>query len=294
VYAKVRDTKLFFDVEGAGIVVGESSVRKRPTAILIHGGLGIDHTSRRIRYARLSKRVQVVHFDQRGHGRSARDDPSSWTLDEHVEDLEALRIYLGLGRIVSLGTSYGATVAMAHAARYSESVSHLMLIAPAGHSGYVSRARQIVAQRGTAEQISQCEDLFCGRLDTTEKMRRYFEVMGSLYSLPHNCILPGGTLEPSGWSPEALNRAHGPGGFLRSYDLRPELSRIQARTRICAGRYDFICAPEFSQEIHQLIPHSELRIFDGSAHTIAADEPEALMDVMFGVLVYAANSSCGQ
>ncbi len=62
--------------------------------------------------------MQVVYFDHRGQGRSARGDVARYTLDENVEDMEALREHLGLGPIVSIGTSYGGMVAMAHAARY--------------------------------------------------------------------------------------------------------------------------------------------------------------------------------
>jgi proline iminopeptidase len=63
--------------------------------------------------------------------------------------MEALRQYLGLGPVVSIGMSYGGKVAMAHAARYPEAISHLVLVATAAHHGSLERARQIVAERGT-------------------------------------------------------------------------------------------------------------------------------------------------
>ena len=129
-------------------------MRERPTAFLIHGGPGGDHTSLKAPYGKLAEKMQLVYFDQRGDGRSAACKPEKCTLDETVEDMEALRRYLGLGPVVSIGTSYGGMVAMAHAARYPKSVSHLVLVITAAHSGFVERARQIVAERGTAEQIS--------------------------------------------------------------------------------------------------------------------------------------------
>ena len=55
-------------------------------------------------------------------------------------------------------------------------------------------------------------------------------------------------------SPEPLNRAFGPEGFLRRFDLRSELGRITAPTLVLAGRHDWICPPEFSEEIARLIP----------------------------------------
>jgi proline iminopeptidase len=284
--ARIRDSEIFFDIEGAGLVADGSCMRERPTAFLIHGGPGVDHTSMKSRCGKLTERMQLVYFDHRGQGRSARGDPRTYTLDENVEDMEALRRYLGLGPIVSIGTSYGGAVAMAHAARYPESVSHLMLVGTVAHGGYVERAKQIAAERGTAEQRSLCENLFAGRLDTPEKMRHYFEVTGSLYSRKHDPALARAGFDRAILSPEPQNRAHGPGGFLRSFDLRPELSAITAPTLILAGRHDWICAPEFSAEIHRLIPGSDLRIFEESGHLIAADEPQNFLDAIAGFVVY--------
>src|SRR5262245_38787193 len=102
---------------------------EKPTAFLVHGGPGVDHTEAKSSCALLADRLQLVYFDHRGQGRSARGDERKYTLDENVQDMEALRQYLGLGPIVSIGTSYGGMVAMAHAARYPHAVSHLVLVA---------------------------------------------------------------------------------------------------------------------------------------------------------------------
>ena len=70
--------------------------------------------------------------------------------------------------------------------------------------------------------------------------------------------------------------------FLRHFDLRDELRRIRAPTLILAGRHDWICPVEFSEEIQRLIPGSELRVFEGSSHSIRSDEPEAMIDAILG------------
>jgi proline iminopeptidase len=231
-----------------------------------------------------------VYFDHRGHGRSARGDPDKYTLEENVEDMEALRRHLGLEQIVTVGASYGGMVAMAHAARYPAAVSHLILVATAAHGGYAKRARELVRERGTAEQIALCEDLFAGRIDTAEKLRAYYQVMGPLYSRRYDPAQSKLGMERAILSPDALNKAHGPGGFLRTFDLRPQLGAITAPTLIVAGRHDWICAPEFSAEIGALIPDSDLRIFEDSGHTIGGDEPQKLLDAIAGFLVYRTRS----
>jgi proline iminopeptidase len=284
--ARIRGTEIYFDVEGMGLVPEGARMVERPVAFVIHGGPGGDHTGFKPALTPLAERMQLVYFDHRGQGRSAKGDPATYTLDENVEDMEALRQHLGLGPIVSIGTSYGGMVAMAHAARYPRSVSHLVLVVTAAHAGFNARARQLVAERGTAEQKEVAAQLWAGALDTPEKLRRYYDVMGPLYSRSHDPVAAKAGRDRGILSPEALNRAFAPGGFLQHYDLRPELARIVAPTLILAGRHDWICPPEFSEEIHRLVPGSDLRIFEESSHSIRADEPRKMIDAIAGFVAY--------
>jgi proline iminopeptidase len=284
--ARIRDTEIYFDIEGAGLVPDGPRMREKPVAFVLHGGPGGDHSGFKPGMTPLADRMQLVYFDHRGQGRSAKGDPASYVLDENVEDMEALRLHLGLGPIVSIGTSYGGMVAMAHAARYPASVSHLVLIVTAAHAGFNARAREIVAERGTPEQQEVVAQLWAGELDTVEKLQHFYGVMGPLYSRRHDPVAAATTRARGVLTPEALNRAFGPGGFLQSYDLRPELAAITAPALILAGRHDWICPPEFSEEIHRLIPGSDLRIFEESSHSIRADEPQALLDAIAGFVPY--------
>jgi len=285
-YAAVRGTRIYFDVEGMGLVPDGSAMRERPVAMVIHGGPGGDHTGFKPGFSPLAERMQLVYFDHRGQGRSDAADPASYTLDENVEDMEALRRHLGLGPIVSIGTSYGGMVAMAHAARFPDAVSHLVLIVTAAHGGFIERAQAIVRERGTTEQQAVCNTLWSGGFRSVEQMRHYYEVMGPMYAVKHDPAVAEAGRARSIYSPEPLNRAFGPGGFLRTFDLRPELGRIKAPTLVLAGRRDWICPVEFSEEISRLVPAAELRIFERSSHSIRGDEPEAMVDAIRGFVVY--------
>jgi proline iminopeptidase len=284
-HAHVRGTALYFDIEGAALVPDGPRMREKPTAFLIHGGPGGDHSGFKPAFTPLADIMQLVYFDHRGQGRSARGDPALYNLDENVEDMEALRLHLGLGQIVSIGTSYGGMVAMAHASRYPASVAKLVLIVTAAHGGFISRAQQILAERGTEAQRAVCDILWAGGFVSPEQLKHYYEVMGPLYSLTHDPVSSALTRERAINAPEPLNRAFGPDGFLRRFDLRPELKHITAPTLILAGRHDWICAPEFSEEIHALIPGSELRVFENSSHSIRADEPEAMRAAIAGFVL---------
>jgi proline iminopeptidase len=285
-YASIRGTRIYFDIEGAGLVPDGPAMRERPVAFVLHGGPGGDHSGFKPAFSPLAHRMQLVYVDHRGQGRSEKGDPEGYTLDENVEDLEALRRYLGIERFVSIGTSYGGMVSMAHAARYPGSVSHLVAIVTAAHGGFRQAAQRIVAERGTPEQQRVCALLWAGGLDTVEKLQDYYAVMAPLYAVrPPDPAAAAEARARTLHEPAALNRAFGPGGFLHGYDIRDELPRITAKTLILAGRHDWICPPEFSEEIHRLIPGSGLRIFEHSSHSIRSDEPEALLDAISGFVV---------
>jgi len=285
-HASIRGTRIYFDVEGMGLVPDGPVMRERPAAMVIHGGPGSDHTGFKPGFSPLAARLQLIYFDHRGQGRSDPADPATYTLDENVEDMEALRRLLGLGPIVSIGTSYGGMVAMAHAARYPDAVSHLVLIVTAAHGGFIARAQAIVRERGTDEQRAVCEQVWAGSFPSAEEMRHYYAVMGPMYARRHDAASAEAGRLRTIYSPEALNRAFGPEGFLRTFDLRPELPRIAAPTLVLAGRHDWICPPEFSEEIASLIPNADLRVFEHSSHSIRGDEPKAMVDAILGFLVY--------
>lgn len=282
--AKIRDTEIFFDVEGSALVVDGTSIRSKPVAFLIHGGPGVDHTSFKPTFSPLSRKLQLVYFDHRGQGRSARGPKETYTLDNNVEDMEALRQHLGLDKIVVIGGSYGGMVALTYAVRYPQNVSHLIVIATTAHSGFLERAKEILASKGTEEQKASAQRLWDGNFENEEQLRQYFQVLGPMYSLRYDPTTSGIAWQQNIISVDAINVAFG--GFLRNYNILDQLHKITAPTLVIAGRHDWICAPEFSEEIAREIPNADLRIFENSSHLIRADEPEALLYVITGFLVY--------
>ena len=270
-FADIRGTRLYFDVSGMGLVPDGGQMVQRPVGFAIHGGPGGDHTAFKTAFAPLFDQMQILFFDHRGQGRSAKGDPEHYTLDENVEDMEALRRHLGLERIIPIGTSYGGMVAMAYAARYPQAVEKLVLCVTAAHGGFIERAQAFIAAHGTPEQQAMCDMLWAGAFETQEQLERYYAAMGPLYSRNFDPEAAALARSRSSHSPEPLNRAFRPGGVLRLFDLRPELARITAPTLILAGRHDWICPPDFSEEIHRLIPGSQLHIFENASHSLRND-----------------------
>src|SRR3954469_8213464 len=85
--------------------------------LVLHGGPGLDHTMFGNYLDPLAERYRLVFVDGRAQGRSDRDsDPHSWTLSQHASDVSAVAAALGVERYAVLGHSFGAFVALQHAA----------------------------------------------------------------------------------------------------------------------------------------------------------------------------------
>ena len=105
----------------------------RSPVVVLHGGPGIpDLAANATVLAPLTAQGREVYlYAQRGSGASSRSsDPRTYGRDRDAADLEALRVRLGLHRMVLLAHSYGAQVAAAYAATHPERVERLVLVSP--------------------------------------------------------------------------------------------------------------------------------------------------------------------
>jgi len=106
--------------------------------IFLHGGPGGYEVSTAIennrgdRYRKLAELgFNVYLYDQIGGGLSARlDDPSSYTVDRHVEDLEKIRVLVGNKPTILVAGSWGATLAAHYMAKYPENIVKAVFISP--------------------------------------------------------------------------------------------------------------------------------------------------------------------
>ncbi|ABW28585.1 alpha/beta fold hydrolase [Acaryochloris marina] len=276
--ARIRDTELYFDVEGSELAIATSHIQQKPVFFVIHGGPGVDHTTCRPVLSPLSEIAQLVYFDHRGHGRSARGNPETYTLDNNVEDLEALRQHLGLERIGLLGFSYGGMVALAYASRYPRHVSQLIPVVTAADSRFLALAQAKLAKDGTPEQQAIAQLLWDGKFESEQQLQDYFQLLGPLYSLTFDLDKSMEAWRRVIFNPEAINQAFG--GFLRTYDIRADLPQICAPTLVIGAEQDWICPPQFSEEIAQAIPKAKLGIIPNSGHSVRADAPEKLLELI--------------
>jgi pimeloyl-ACP methyl ester carboxylesterase len=98
---------------------------------------------------------QLVLVDLRGVGESADPtDPETLRADRLVDDLEALRVHLGLERMDLLAHSAGCVLATLYAATYPQRLAQLVLVTPGlaavGVSGSHQEMADLLAQSAAA------------------------------------------------------------------------------------------------------------------------------------------------
>ena len=247
----INDTDLFYVTTGEGL-----------PCLVMHGGLGIDHTYLHPALDPLGDKLHLVYYDHRGNGRSGRPPKHTMTLAQFAADAEKLAQHLGFDRVAVIGHSYGGYIALEFALRYPNRLSHLILFdtAPVPVFNYFDEILENARQMGaTDEMILSLQSDYA----TDEEMRQGMETIQPLYfknfvpeiakSLFENTILnvDGGATE----------------GELKAYNMVPRLNEIQIPTLILVGRYDFICPPSQAQILHNGIANSKLVIFSVTSTT---------------------------
>ena len=271
-FAKINGIDLFFDVVGSGLSVAEESLEPKPVLFILHGGPGADHSSLRPWLDGLQDTVQIVYFDHRGTGRSGRADDSTYTMAQMADDVEALRLYLGVEAPVLLGSSFGGMVALHYAVHYPDSLSKLILSNTAPSYDFYATSMERVAELASAEQLELLTARFSGTI-TLEQNIRWNKVVGPLY---YRTFPPLAQLEATTarmiFGPEVAE--HVMRYELPSYDVRAQLDTIHIPTLVLTGRYDWVTGPSQAEEILKGIPHADLRIFENSGHNPQEEETD--------------------
>src|SRR5262249_37716578 len=120
----------FVDAHGVLIyykVLSNPTVASTPL-LIVHGGPGASHDYFLPYLLPLMRTHKLVIIDERGSGRSEKmQNTQLYTVENMVEDVEAVRVALGLGKIDLLGHSYGGVLAQAYALKYQRHLNHLIL-----------------------------------------------------------------------------------------------------------------------------------------------------------------------
>lgn len=265
-YAHVNGTRLYFDVDGAGLVPDGPRMRERPTVILVHGGPGFDHAGYKPIFDELTDVAQLVYYDHRGQGRSDRDTPERWNLDQWADDLRGLCDALGIARPIIFGQSFGGMVAMAYAARHPAHPGKLVFSSTSARMDYPRMFARFGAHGAALEAIARD---FWTAPDAATWARYAEEALPAYQRTPRD---PDGGARTI-YTPEVL--FHFAGGEQKTMDLRAGLARVQCPTLVMGGEDDPVCPIETQAEIAAALPPALVRFerFAACGHGVYRDDP---------------------
>jgi len=260
-------------------------------AVFLHGGPGGGGSTQVRRFFNPDK-YHIVIFDQRGCGRSlphgCLKNNTTWDL---VEDIENLKVQLGIKKWLVFGGSWGSTLALAYSQTYPNSVSEMVL-----RGIFMLRKKELdwFYQYGASNIFPEAWQKFIEPIEENERddlMAAYHKIFlsnneekklnaaiawsrweGSTSSLSYNPDMANSFSDPKFALAFALIENH---YFVNKGFLEHENQLIESGidiirnipTVIVQGRYDIVCPISTAWELSQNWPEAELIIAPSSGHT---------------------------
>ena len=270
----VNGVRLYFDVEGAGLVPDGPAMRAKPTLLLLHGGPGFDHSIYKPAFSAMADVAQVVYLDQRGNGRSDPGPRDTWTLAQWGDDVRAFCEALGIERPIVLGASWGGTVALAYATRHPAHPAKLILISTEAAAGSHPARRVAQFERlGGPDVGALARRRFLDGDTSPAVLEAWLRLAFPLYTrTPRDPALARRAM----LRPEVSRWFVGPGGEGRTFDLFPALSRIACPTLVMGGEDDPMTPIECQADIAAALPAGLVRFerFPDCGHGVIPDARE--------------------
>ena len=234
----------------------------------------------------------VVFYDVRGRGRSANiQDEALLGIHRDVDDLERLRVALGMERFDLFGWSYHGGIAARYALAYPEHVRRVVLIGPTGprrdpyFDDFLGRfafrvdvdglqALQQKREAGLKESdpLTWCKEVHRLYLLSYVKEPENYDRMKS-------CPCQEPNMDPD----HVNNQGRRAVEVLGPYDWREDFRELQTPFLILHGEHDPV-PPDGSREWAGILPNSELVIWDHISHMPWLDDPDTFFPAVLEYL----------
>jgi pimeloyl-ACP methyl ester carboxylesterase len=274
-FVKVNGARIYFDVEGLGLVPDGTTMRQRPTLILLHGGPGFDHSHFKPAFSTLTDCAQVIYLDHRGNGRSDYGDPSSWNLAQWGDDVRGFCDALGIEKPIVYGVSFGGFVAQSYATRHPGHPGKLVLTSTAARPDWPA-VFAAFERIGGPEASQLAKDYWL--TPTPERRLAYRQNCHPLY---YTKPLRDPDANARAIVHDPVNLFFATGEF-QSMDFRAALARVACPTLVLAGDSDPITPMAFSETIVASLPPALVRFerFEDCGHGVAHDAPQQLFALL--------------
>ena len=257
-------------------------------AVFLHGGPGAGATPTHRRFFDPAV-YRIVVFDQRGAGRSTPlGETQDNTLRHLIDDIERLRVHLGIERWVVFGGSWGSTLALAYAEAHPDRCSGLVL-----RGIFLCRQSEIdwflygmrtvfpEAWRNFSSFIPEGErtDLLAAYMrrlmDPTPSVHMPAARAWSTYEGVCSTLLPSpDTVAAFGEDRMALGLARIEAHYFRHHVIKPANDLVAHVDRlrdvpaiIVQGRYDMVCPAISADELHRAWPGAQYVVVPDAGHS---------------------------
>lgn len=285
-------------VRGRNLYVEIAGPRRAPPLLYLHGGPGAScYDFSVVIAARLARRLRVIMIDQRGVLRSqALAEGDTCSLNDLVEDVEALRESLGIRRWAILGHSFGGFLGLSYVLAYPQSVERVLFENPT--FDFDSSGRELL--RGAAEEYRAIGDTAnaeasaaaaAAPTEPRETWRQFSRLTRGLGAQRDNLyfhgpdktlfnrLVPASNLPSEMWSRgnEHQRLLQADGQIFNS--LKPRLPELSHQTLLVRGAYDRVIAPD-QLEAFAADPRRKIEVFSQSSHFPRFEEPDRYTEVV--------------
>lgn len=271
-----------------------TEIGRGDTVVVLHGGWGAEHSYLLDAISGLEDDFHFVLYDQRGSLRSPSPD-SLISVDQHVADLEKLRVMLDMDRMPIMAHSMGTFLAQSYLDRYPENVAGLVLLAamPArmDQLSLAPEAMQFMERPEVAEQIAK-EGLDPNQIPNSKENHKVWKIRfagGNIYHIDRWEQMKGGRIFYSEKANQAATRTM-PQGF----DFTRRLRDHRYPVTVIIGDHDFADWKAARwKAISKDVPDLELVILEKAGHYAWVDQPDAFSSALHAALVAAARTRGG-
>jgi proline iminopeptidase len=274
--------------EGHQIYFAQYGQPDAAAALVLHGGPGSGCSPAMLDWFDLS-RHRVVLFDQRGAGKSI---PSGCIANnctnDLVEDIERLRIKLGIPRWLVVGGSWGTVLALAYAARYGDAVRGMVLrgtfLASSRELQWFFQSLRALVPVGWAQltsgwNLSQRQSVLATLtsmlLGGTPDQRADAAQRWSIYENAVMSVMLGSSTLPACHDPDRVIAKYTIQSHYLSQGCFTSERTVFRNARklrdipviVIHGTHDLVCPPENAIRLMHFLPHAELRWVAKGTHT---------------------------
>jgi proline iminopeptidase len=258
--------------------------------LLLHGGPGATHEYWEACDSFLpAAGIEYYYYDQLGSAYSDQpDDPDLWTIERFVDEVEQVRLALGLNRnnFFLVGHSWGGVLAIEYALRYQENlkglvISNMMASIPA----YNAYANRVLKPGMDAAALAEVEGIEAAG-DFANP--RYMELLMPQHYVRHVLRMPA-----EQW-PDGVNRAFaklnypmyvlmqgpselGASGRLVDWDRTEDLHRIKVPALVIGATHDTM-DPAHMEVVAGRIPKGRFLLCPNGSHMAMYDDQQIYFD----------------